>query len=262
MRMHEHHQESIQKAVQHFTNDPEVQALLLGGSIAHGFAAPASDIDVMIIVSDRDYEERVRDGRLQFFDPTMCTYEGGYVDGKYLGQGFLRKVAEAGSEPARFAFLDAQVLFSRIDGVDAILRAIVQYPVADKAARMQRFYAQFEVWHWYAHEALKLKNQYLLGVAVGKLVLFGGRLILAHNELLYPYHEWFLKVLEGAADKPNHLLSRIAALYADPREENIRAFYETVVQFHPWECNVPWPTQFMLDSELNWLDGRCPIDDV
>jgi nucleotidyltransferase-like protein len=257
-----HHAESIQRTVQQFTRDPEVQALILGGSIAHGFATTASDIDVMIIVADGQYEERLRDGRLQYYDPTLCTYDGGYVDGKYLGHGFLEKVAAAGSEPARFAFLDAQVLFSRIDGLDDVLRRIVQYPAAGKAERLQRFYAQFEVWHWYAEEALRLTNRYLLGTAVSKLVLFGGRLILAHNEMLYPYHKWFLKVLEGAADKPPDLLPRIAALCDEPSEEHIRAFYETVVQFRAWECNVPWPTQFMLDSELNWVHGTCPVEDL
>lgn len=260
--MHEHHRQSIQRACQHFSGDPEVRALLLGGSIAHGFAASTSDIDVMIVVSDRDYAERLRDGRLQFFDPTMCTYDGGYVDGKYLGESFLTKVAESGSDPARFAFLDAQVLFSRIDGLDETLRAIVRYPVAEKADRIQRFYAQFETWHWYAHEGLKLNNRYLLGVAVNKMVLFGGRLILAHNEVLYPYHKWLLRVLERAADKPPDLLARIAALCDDPCEENIRSFHDTVVQFRAWECNVVWPTQFMLDSELTWLDGKSPIDDL
>lgn len=260
--MYEHHEQSIARTTQHFAHDAEVHALILGGSIAHGFAAPASDIDVLIVVGDDDYATRLREGRLQYYDPTLCTYDGGYVDGKYLGHAFLEKVAAAGSEPARFAFADARVLFSHFDGLDDRLRRIVQYPVAGKAERLQRFYAQLEVWHWYAHEALRLRNRYLLGVAVNKLVLFGGRLILTHNELLYPYHKWFLKVLERAPHKPPDLLARIAALVDDPRDDTLRAFYETIVQFHPWECSLPWPTQFMLDSELSWLDGRSPIDDL
>ncbi|MBI4517334.1 MAG: nucleotidyltransferase domain-containing protein [Deltaproteobacteria bacterium] len=260
--MYAHHQDAIQRSIQHFSNDSEVLALILGGSIAHGFATAASDVDVMILVSDRDYEARLRDGRLQYYDPTLCAYEGGYVDGKYLGEGFLQKIAAAGSEPARFAFQDAQVLFSGIAGLATVLGEIVRYPLADKAARLQRFYAQFEVWHWYAHEALKLRNRYLLGVAANKMVLFAGRLILAHNELLYPYHKWFLAVLERAADKPRDLLAQLAALTTDPSPEHIRSLYETIVQFRPWECTIPWTTQFMLDSELNWLDGRSPVEDV
>ena len=108
----------------------------------------------------------------------------------------MRQVAERGSEPARFAFQDARILFSRVAGLEALLRAIARYPAAGKEARMRRFYAQFEAWHWYAHEALRLDNRYLLGAAISKMVLFGGRLILTHNDRLYPYHKWFLKQLE------------------------------------------------------------------
>jgi nucleotidyltransferase-like protein len=257
-----HHEEAIQRATAHFRSDPEAQALILGGSVAHGFATPTSDVDVMIIIADRDYDERLRDGRLQFFDPELCTYDGGYVDGKYLGRSLLDKIAQRGSEPARFAFQDAQLLFSRLDGIEDVVRAIAQYPVADKGQRIERFYAQFEAWNWYAYEALKLDNRYLLSVAISKLVLFGGRLVLAHNELLYPYHKWFLEVLERALEKPPELLSRISALYDDPCAEHILSFYEAITQFRHWECHRIWSAQFMLDSELNWLEGASPVDDL
>jgi hypothetical protein len=46
------------------------------------------------------------------------------------------------------------------------------------------------------------------GDAARKLVLFGRRLVLAHNEVLYPLHKWFWRVLE------------------DPSEENVEVFYQ------------------------------------
>jgi predicted nucleotidyltransferase len=261
--MYEHHATSIQKLVDSFRTLPEVEALILGGSIAHGFAGPGSDIDVMIVVADREYEERLKDGRLQFFDNQLCTYDGGYVDGKYLGQGLLRKLAASGSEPARFAFLDATVLLSRMETLETTLQAITRYPVERKAERMRRFYAQFEAWNWYANEGLKLNDRYLLGVSVAKLVLFGGRLILAHNEFLYPYHKWFLKMLERAVDKPKGLLECIGSLQDRPTADTVRAFYDLVANFRTWEApDVGWPNQFMLDSELNWLTGATAVDDL
>lgn len=262
-RVYPHHAESIRRVVEYFAKEPEAEALILGGSLAHGFAGPASDIDVMIVVSEAAYTRRIGAGQLTFFDRALCTYDGGYVDGKYVRLAFLRQAAEMGSDPARFAFLDAQVLFSRIDGLDEMLRAIARYPVAQKADRLRRFYAQFEAWNWYAHEALKLNNPYLLGVSVGRLVLFGGRLILTHNELLYPYHKWFLRVLERADDKPVDLLDRIARLYADSSGEAVTSFYEAVKNFRAWPAlPAGWSSQFMIDSELNWLNGSVPVDDL
>jgi hypothetical protein len=261
--MYEHHEASIQKVVGYFRTVPEVEALILGGSIAHGFASPNSDIDLMIVVSDGEYEDRLRDGRLQFFDNQLCTYDGGYAEGKYLGLGMLRKLAESGSEPARFAFLDSLVLISRIDTLDEMIRSITRYPVERKAERMRRFYAQFEAWNWYANEGVRLNDPYLLGISVAKLVLFGGRLILAHNELLYPYHKWFLKMLERADEKPPDMLESISNLHREPTVGNVMSFYQMVANFRAWEVpDVGWPNQFIIDSELSWLTGTTAVDDL
>ena len=260
--MYPHHEQTVAKVVEHFRDDAEVEALLLGGSVAHGFARPDSDVDVMFVISDERFGERNRLGRLVYSSPELCVGATAYVDGKYLGPSRLAQLAEKGSEPARFAFKDAQVLFSRLDGLDETLARITRYPVEGKADHLPRFAAQLEAWNWYAAEALKHDNRYLLGVSVGKLVLFGGRLILAHNELLYPYHKWFLRVLEGASDQPADLMPAIGDILAEPSADNIRRFYEMVKGFRDWGLSAPWPVQFMADSELNWVDGPAPIDDL
>ena len=108
--MHAHHSQSIQNVKEYFQRDPEVQALLLSGSIAHGFQSPGSDVDIMIFVSEEDYQKRFQTGQIHFFNRDLCTYEGGYVDGKYLSLNFVQQVLEKGSDPARFAFEGSQGL--------------------------------------------------------------------------------------------------------------------------------------------------------
>ena len=261
--MYPHHTQSIQNVTDYFQRDPEVLALLLGGSIAHGFETETSDIDLMIFVSDEDYKKRFAENRVHFFTMELTPYAGGYVDGKYSTRSFVQQVAEKGSEPARFAFAGSQILINKLDGFAEEIRKAAQYPQAGKVERIRRFYAQFEAWHWYCGEALQKKNQYLLGTSISKFILFSGRLILAHNELLYPYHKWFLKVLEGAKDKPVDLLESIHKLNENPISENIEALYEKVKSFQPWiEGDFSWPTQFMFDSELNWRDSTTPVDDL
>ena len=98
-----HHQASIARVVAHFEHDPEVQALLLTGSLAHGFYRENSDVDIAIVVSSADYQARLARGELGFFSDTLCTYPGGYADGKYIDLAFIQTVAERGSEPARLA---------------------------------------------------------------------------------------------------------------------------------------------------------------
>ncbi|MGB8981494.1 MAG: nucleotidyltransferase domain-containing protein [Anaerolineales bacterium] len=261
--MHPHHSQTIQNVKEYFQRDPAVLALLLSGSIAHGFETPASDVDILIFLPQEEYQRRLQAGQVTFFNTELSTYPGGYVDGKYLSLDFIRQVAERGSEPARFAFEGCQVLFNRMEGFEQEIRRVVAYPIAEKAERVQRFAAQLEAWHWYCGEALKQGNRYLLGTAVSKLILFGGRLILAHNEMLYPYHKWFLKVLENARDKPDGFMACLRALNAEPTPDNIEAFYQAVKTFQPWNQNpYGWGAQFMLDSELNWMDGKTPVDDL
>ena len=262
--MHIHHTEAIQRVTEYFQRDPEVLALLLGGSLAHGFETASSDIDILIFVSDDDYQKRFTENRIHFFNTELTSYPGGYVDGKYSTHGFVKQVAKKGSEPARFAFAGSRVLFSKVDGFAEDVHAAAQYPGTDKAERIQRFYAQFEAWHWYCGEALRLDNPYLLGTSVSKFILFSGRLILAHNELLYPFHKWFLKVLESATDKPAGLLEDIRRLNENSNAENIESLYQQVRGFRAWTDDpaFSWPTQFMLDSELNWLEGKTPVDDL
>jgi hypothetical protein len=261
--MYTHHTQSIQNVTEYFKREPEVLALLLGGSIAHGFETPTSDVDIMILVSDEDHKKRLGSNQIHFFNMDLCTYDGGYVDGKYVSLDFVEQVKEKGSEPARFAFAGSRVLFSKVDGLAEEICKVAKYPFSKKAERIKRFYAQFEAWHWYCQESLRLNNAYLLGTSVSKMILFGGRLILAHNETLYPYHKWFLRVLEQVEDQPDSLLTSVQQLNAAPTAQSIESFYEKVKIFQPWiEGEFSWPTQFMLDSELNWLDGKTPVDDL
>jgi predicted nucleotidyltransferase len=261
--MYPHHIASIQHVTEYFRRDPEVLALLLGGSIAHGFETATSDVDILIFVSEAEYKKRLAENRIHFFNTELTSYEGGYVDGKYSTHGFVKQVLDKGSEPARFAFSGSRVLINKLAGFADDVRRVAEYPVAEKAERIKRFYAQFEAWHWYCSEALRLHNQYLLGTSVSKFVLFSGRLILAHNKLLYPYHKWFLKVLEGAQDKPVGLMDSIHTLNEKPVAENIELLYGMVKEFSTWiEGDFSWPTQFMLDSELNWQGSTTPVDDL
>ena len=101
--MFPHHAQTIERLTTAFQSDPTVLALLLGGSIAHGFAKADSDVDVTIVLSSADYQRRQREGRLHYNNRELCTYDG-YIDGKYVDLDFLKLVAARGSDPIRYAF--------------------------------------------------------------------------------------------------------------------------------------------------------------
>jgi len=271
--MYPHHVDTIHNVTAHFERDPSVLALLLGGSIAHGFEAATSDVDVMIVLSDADHAAQAKAGRLTYHNAELATYPDGFIDGKFTSIGFIGDVAERGSEPARYGCKDARILFNRIPDLpdaelDALLRRAAVYPVAYKKERLKRFRAQFAAWRWFAAEARVKANRFLLNLAVAKLTMFGIRLILADNELLYPFHKWALKELERAPNKPDGVVAAIERMNEDPSEENVQAFFDMIKEHKEWEEGMPpdgwqrWGSQFMVDVELTWLNGGMAVDDL
>lgn len=261
--MRPHHLETIARVKTHFEADPDVRAVMLGGSLAHGFGRDDSDVDIQIVIGEAAYSARLAAGTLTFFSRDLATYEGGYVDGKYTTAEFIGQVAQSGSEPARFAYADAQMIFTRDAGIPDLIAAAAHYPTVEKQDRLLRFRTQLEAWRWFAGEATRHDNTYLLNLAIQKLVLFGGRMLLANSERLYPYHKWFLRVLQDLADRPPDLMDRIASMYAQPGLPTVESYYQCVLGHRAWET-LPgsWGNQFMIDNELTWMSGSSPIDDL
>jgi hypothetical protein len=260
--MYPHHQQTIQRLTEHFQGDPNFIALIIGGSIVKGWALEYSDVDFMLVAADEAYARRVAHRDYFFFSREFCDYADGYVDGKVIDLGFLREVAEHGSEPARAAFVNAYTTFSRNPEIEMLLPRIPVYPEAEREEKLRTFYSQVWLLNWFVGEAEKRNNTYLMMRSVADLVLFGGRLILAHNHILYPYHKWFMHVLEQAPDKPDNFMELTQALLNQPTATAAKAFTETLTQFQDWGITFPEVViQFMEDREWTWRGQKSPIHD-
>ena len=262
---YEHHRQSIQNLHDALIQNEEYLAVIVGGSLTHGYYREDSDIDIMLIVDADTYAQRLASNHISYYsdDPSIITYDRGYVDGKIQGIDYLELVAERGSEPARFAFMDSKVLFTRIDCMEELIHRITRYPVEKKSENIARFHAQFEGWCWFIAEAEKRDNAYLMMQAVSSVVLFATRMFLALNERIYPYHKAMLMELEKCEDKPGDLMEKINTLLSNPCEKNSRALRDVVYGYREWEKHPEsWTVQFVKDCELNWKYGNCPVADI
>jgi predicted nucleotidyltransferase len=253
---------AIEAATEKLKAQDDVLGVIVGGSVAHGYAIENSDVDIMIVYSDKEYEEKLKSGEIAYFETDSTHYEEGYIDGKATSAGLIKKVSEIGSEPARFAYKDAIVTFDRAGGLEKLVRDASRYPIERKYDNIEKFYAQFQTWRWYYYEALKRGNRYLTDVSAINYVLFAGRLILAYNETLYPYHKWFLKVLDSVKQKPEGLLPCINATIEQKKAENIEKLYNLITEFTQWPSDKFWSVRFMLDCELGWVDGNLSVADI
>jgi hypothetical protein len=63
--------------------------------------------------------------------------------------------------------------------------------------------------------------------------------------------------------RPDDFVDLVRALVTERTPAAAEAVVMSLLQFREWpQAPVRWSTQFMLDSEWNWLDGEPPIDDL
>jgi hypothetical protein len=259
-----HHRETIEHIAHYFRVDPRYRALLIGGSIVKGLARPDSDVDIMLIATDEEFAHLTEHCEFTLYRPELSTYKetGGYVDGKYLNLQFLLDAAECGSEPTRWSFKDAIIAYSDIPNLDALVARIATYPVGEQAAKIRSFFGQFFIMYWFVREAEKRDNRYLLTRVTADLVLYGSRLILAHNRMLYPFHKWMMTEVARAPEKPANFMSLAETLLQTPTNDHAKAFFDCVTQFRDWGVSIPEAVNaFTEDSERSWMHGRPALSD-
>lgn len=262
MPIRDHHQRAIDRLADAYRDDPEYRGLIIGGSVAKGFAREDSDVDFLIIATDDAFEERLAARDLFINRRDLCDYEGGFVDGKIINLAFLEDVAEKGNEPSRAALEGAFAAYSHIPDLDALLRRIPVYPESGHDERVKAFYCMAFMQHWLMHEAERHDNRYTMTRAAVQLALFAGRLVLAHNRRLFPYHKWFPRTLASVPDRPDDLMMRFNALLDEPSGANATALFESVRAFRDWDVSdLDAYTWFMTDVEWSWMSGSAPIED-
>ncbi len=262
MQIRDHHQRAITRLADAYRDDSRFTALIIGGSVAKGFARDDSDVDFLIVATDEAFEQRRAARDLFINRRDLCDYDGGFVDGKIINFAFLEDVAARGNEPSRAAFQGAFAAYSHIPDLDALLQRIPVYPEAGHDERVRAFYSMAFIQHWLLHEAERHGNRYTLTRAASQLALFSGRLILAHNRRLFPYHKWLPRALESVPKKPGGLMSSFNALLDEPCGAHANALFERVRAFRDWGVSdLEAYTWFMTDVEWRWMSGSTPIED-
>jgi predicted nucleotidyltransferase len=260
--MYDHHKKAIEKLSAMLQEDDKYLALLIGGSIAKKSEKENSDIDIIIVATDEEFNNREKNKDFHFFDNTICDYPDGYIDGKVINLEFLKRLESGGSEPARSAFNGTIIAFSKIPNLEDLIRRIPVYQENEREEKIKSFYTQVVALRWFIGEAQKRNDRYLLLHAVSDLVLFGGRLILAHNRILYPYHKWFITELRKAPDKPENLMELIDKLLENPNHQNSETFCECILNFTDWvKPEEGWVNKFLQLNEWNWMNKGIPVED-
>jgi len=257
------HQRAIDRLVEVYKDNHRFVALIIGGSVAKGYARPDSDVDFMIVANDDEFARRNAADDLLINRRDLCDYEGGFVDGKVIDLGYLRDVAAFGNEPSRAAFQGAFTAFCHQREIEDILPTIPVYPEQDHDRRIKAFYSMAFVQNWLMGEAARHDNPYTISRAASQLALYASRLILAHNRALYPYHKWLIRALEEVPEKPAGFVQALAALNTAPSTETAGELFDGVRRFRDWGVqDIEAYMWFMREVEWGWRDGAVSLEDL
>lgn len=258
-----HHQRAIDKLTKEYQNDLRFPALIIGGSVAKQCARDDSDVDFMIIASDAEFRKREKNGDLFINRTDLCDYPGGYVDGKIIDINYLKEVAQKGNEPSRAAFDGAFIAYSRLEELKNLLVNIHVYPNNGHEDRIKSFYCMAFIQNWLMGEASRHGNLYTQTRAASQLALFAGRLILAHNQILFPYHKWLMHYLEKCPSKPAGFIENIELVLKEPNSDNANRLFESLKDFYDWGISdLEAYTWFMTEVEWGWRNNKTPLEDL
>ena len=248
-----HHRQTIGRMVARAEAITDTLGLIVIGSVTRGEAHERSDVDAMLVVADQ-----VRPAIFDASDLAIPPAEG--AGGLTVDLSYLRAAAERAPEPTRFAFVDAIVVLSRDPEIDRLVTAIPIYPDQERDEKMASFASQLPMHFSFMELADYSQNPYLLTETAHELALFGGRLILAHNRLLYPGRKQFLPQLERAEEKPDSFMELMTQLLRHSGISTAQAFTDVVLSFRAW----PEPAEgaslrYQRDRDLAWLDRPAAL---
>ena len=261
--MREHHRKAAERMVDLWRDREELLAIIVGGSVAKGTARASSDVDVYMVMTDQEFEARRRVQDLFYYNPDICDYEGGYIDGKIIPYSFVVQAEQRGSEPTRASFIGSEVFFSRIPDLQALVDRIPVYPEANRERNMRDFYAQVLLYgRYFAKQAIDQDNEFMLRHAVSQLVLFASRMLLAYNRVLFPCHKSLMAATAQATQKPDGYMDAADQLLREPSKERIDAFLTMISDYQEWGITYDQAVSlFVENNEWSWLEQEPAIQD-
>lgn len=253
-----HHQQGVETLTRLFSQDSEVLAIFLGGSVAKGTARPDSDIDAMVVVTDDCLERRRQNGTMTEVLFGYCDYPGGYFDLKYLNRAGLLAAAERGSEPARNAYVKSRCLFTRDPALEEIAARIGVFQTREKPEKLLSFYASFFMSAGYLWETGVGKDAYYRYKTASDLVYFGLRLYLQDREVLFPSHRRLAETVRAQGPDGERLVQlgeTLLHVMDSPAKEAFVQAVRSVLSYTPPEDLSLILTRYTQDNELWWRDG-------
>jgi len=248
--MYKHHQESIEKMTAYYSQNPEIIALFLIGSVATGTERPDSDLDGVAVVSQEYYEEKRKNSADCESIFGKCTYESGYFDIHFESRQHMEELAASGSEPMRNMFTDARVLFCSQPGLPELAAKIPIFQKKEAEIKQLKFYCTLKQSYSYYWKICKPEGFMKNHVANG-MVFNLYRLILIENEILFPSVRKLETAVINAPNKPDGIVEKCQKFIVDLTEHDASGLVKSYESWTSYKYPDPKNFQFIANNYLN-----------
>ncbi len=252
-----HHDIAVERYAGRVSQDPDVLAVVVTGSIARGTERPDSDVDLYLVVTEDRWDAAFEQQRLMYVERDDIGYDGGYYDIKLATLSYLDDAAERGDDPVRDSFAISRVAFSRVRDLAERIDRIGAVHDDVWTGRVASFVAQARLHGGYFLKgAISSGDLMLLRHAAVHFALSAGRALLAHNHVFFSGPKYLAKQVAGLESKPNGFDALLTAVVADPTFEAADALLDSLEAFTgevlPADATL---STFVLDNELAWRYG-------
>lgn len=258
--MYKHHEQSIENMKEYFRKHGAI-ALILTGSVAKGTERANSDLDGMVILSEDEYAEKEKNNTTTETIDGLCTYEGGYFDIKYMTKGYLKDLAEKGSEPARNSFAKARILFCNDAEIEDILPRIPVFQKKEKEEKLLSFYSNFWLNYNYFLKSCAI-DDYMKMHTISEIIYSVYRMILQENEILFDSNRRLEQQVESISEKTVELVRLGRELESSQSIQDADRFvdkYIEITTYVPPKDIAVVLTRYSKDFQEWWREPRPNI---
>jgi predicted nucleotidyltransferase len=256
--MNQAQKETLEKVIQNAKSDTSIIGLILVGSLAQGSETDKSDIDLFVVVNDERFE--IERGKKNYFwgtnfDSNEYLVE---IDGKLIPKDFLRKVWIDGNESIINTLEYSKLLYSCDNEIKELLKPRTCRNGSDT---IRKFFSMMKSARYTADD--DLGNTLLLNKCIFDVVFYACRLVLAHNNILYPCVKNLRKSLLKCPYVPERFLELMDVVLRTNKYEDMVAFYDYVeLCFSKYQFDNRLRRGYVLENEMFWYFNEKPYQEI
>ncbi|GHU18680.1 hypothetical protein FACS1894163_10970 [Spirochaetia bacterium] len=258
--MTQEQEKTIELLVKEAKKDKNIIGVILIGSLAKNTSTKNSDVDVLVIVNDIEFEKRKKQKNYFLgtnFEPSMFPVE---IEGKIINKDYLKRIWKDGNECVKNTFSKIKILYSYDKEIDELLENMDTKNI-EKEENIKKFYALMKSYRFKSND--DLTNIIQIKHGIFSTVYFACRLVLEHNDIYYPCIKNIEKELVNCIKKPNNFIKNIHRVLETYSLEEMEIFYnETEEYFKEYRFDDRIRKGYVIENEEYWFFDVRPYSEI